>query len=319
MLRSLGAWLAALALAACGEDSSSWALRPLGEALRFPARDAAGAIVAEGALVGARELNWGRMLYVSYCARCHGFDGDGRGPDAAGLDPPPRDLRLGAYKFAAVRAGELPNDDDLVRALGYGFRETAMTGWRLPADDLGALAHFVKTFPRPDGRPSRWLDTYASGPHRGQPRPTGEPVRTTTDPWGAEHAEAAVAAGRAIYHLEAQCDACHPSHLSDEERAALARERGLAPGEAGAGAPRTRASEPIVMEAARNPYGIDVAVPDLRTRPARSARSETELADLYLVIAAGVGGLMPAWVDGLSHDRIWALAYYVRSLAPPRR
>jgi hypothetical protein len=39
---------------------------------------------------GLATLGWG--LYVADCARCHGLDGHGHGPDAAGICPPPVDL-----------------------------------------------------------------------------------------------------------------------------------------------------------------------------------------------------------------------------------
>jgi hypothetical protein len=51
---------------------------------------------------------------------------------------------------------------------------------------------------------------------------------------------------------------------------------------------------------------------------ADAAPAEERRAQLYLVIACGVGGIMPAWVDGLSAEKLWALAHYVDSLRPAR-
>src|SRR5262249_13908065 len=68
-----------------------------------------------GRMVSAETLNHGREGFMLYCYACHGEKGDGHGPAAPGLRPPPRDFKLGIFKFAAVAPGQLPNDDDLVR------------------------------------------------------------------------------------------------------------------------------------------------------------------------------------------------------------
>ena len=64
-----------------------------------------------GKRVSARRLNHGRELFVTYCAACHGLEGDGKGPAAVGLRPPPRNFKQGQFKFAAVASGQLPNDE----------------------------------------------------------------------------------------------------------------------------------------------------------------------------------------------------------------
>jgi peroxiredoxin/mono/diheme cytochrome c family protein len=45
----------------------------------------------------------GRMVYEARCARCHGHDGHGDGPDAAMIRPPLRDLASASWRSAAVR------------------------------------------------------------------------------------------------------------------------------------------------------------------------------------------------------------------------
>src|SRR5262245_36471093 len=55
------------------------------------------------AIDAARPAGWrfraGHASYLSHCAGCHGAAGDGNGPRAAGLDPLPRDFRLGVFKW----------------------------------------------------------------------------------------------------------------------------------------------------------------------------------------------------------------------------
>ena len=99
-----------------------------------------------GRNVAPRSLENGRDVYTHFCRPCHGDAGDGKGPAAAGLRPPPRDLRLGVYKFAAVAAGQLPRDTDFVRTLRHGLHGTAMLAWDVPAAELDDLIQYVKAF-----------------------------------------------------------------------------------------------------------------------------------------------------------------------------
>jgi mono/diheme cytochrome c family protein len=46
----------------------------------------------------------GAQLFATRCATCHGPDGDGRGPAAAGLSPAPRDLRDPAWQASVSDA-----------------------------------------------------------------------------------------------------------------------------------------------------------------------------------------------------------------------
>jgi hypothetical protein len=48
-----------------------------------------------GKVVSADTLNAGHEAYTHYCRACHGEKGDGHGPAALGLRPPPRDFTQG--------------------------------------------------------------------------------------------------------------------------------------------------------------------------------------------------------------------------------
>src|SRR5262249_23080661 len=153
-----------------------------------------------GRTVSVESLEHGRVVYTGYCRPCHGDQGDGKGSAAPGLQPPPRDLRLGVYKFGAVAAGQLPTDADLVRIIRGGLHGTAMQAWDVPLPELDDLIQYVK-----------------SSPPRGQKETAGAPVVATPDPWAAD-AAAGVERGKRVYHGLAQCAvACHPAYVSKED------------------------------------------------------------------------------------------------------
>jgi len=67
-----------------------------------------------------RRVERGRALYAAWCVPCHGEAGDGRGPAAALLSPPPRDLARGQFRFRSVPPGDAGEDADLFRVLTLG-------------------------------------------------------------------------------------------------------------------------------------------------------------------------------------------------------
>jgi mono/diheme cytochrome c family protein len=327
--RVLGAVASVAVLVACEGRPSSWAHRPFTHDYTFPSRDAGGSDTV--LTVGAGQLDRGRMDYLSYCARCHGEDGDGSGREAGGLAPPPRDFR-GPFKFASVRAGELPTDDDLLRMIRHGMEGSAMIGWGLPRRRALNVAHFLKTFPRKAadprrcderrygeracadalalGRePSRWLERRVAGARAGELAPIGRPIPIPDEP-PASRAGAPPASGVYLYHLKAQCSSCHPSYAPESELRAMAAARGVR-----APSPRARMHESTVVAAKDNPHRADLRAPDFTRDELRTANDRRAI---YRVIAAGIGGVMPAWVDALAPDEMWALAGYVDELASLR-
>lgn len=263
------------------------------------------------------------MAYVDFCASCHGLDGDGKGRDAEGMRPPPRDLRRATFKFAAVRSGELPNDEDLLRVVRHGLSGTEMPPWGIDLVDAVRINDFLKTFPpagcdpgpvtdpSPCAREGPWMRAKADGRPRSK---TGEPLSVTPDPW-KDRDEEAIRTGEAVYHLTAQCASCHPAYLEPAQIAALARKT---PGSAGITL-RENARSPLWIAPEKNPFGVPLLPPDFTRDTLRTIRTGTELSDLYLVIAAGVGGIMPAWVDALSQEDLWAVTHYVNSKTRERR
>jgi len=88
----------------------------------------------------APDLSRGATLYAENCASCHGLNGDGHGPDAAKLAPPPVAFR------DAERARER-SPFALYQVIGQGLDGTAMRSFsELPSQDRWALAFYASRF-----------------------------------------------------------------------------------------------------------------------------------------------------------------------------
>lgn len=100
-------------------------------------------------------------LYASWCARCHGEHGDGKGPAAVALafnGAPPRDFTAGRFKLVTVPSGSAPSDADLARTITHGIPGTSMPSFAglLSDDQVAALVRVVRGFastPRPPATP----------------------------------------------------------------------------------------------------------------------------------------------------------------------
>jgi mono/diheme cytochrome c family protein len=265
--------------------------------------------LAEGKTVAVQVLEEGREAYMLYCYACHGEKGDGRGPAAPGMRPPPRDFTQGLFKFAGVPAGGLPNDDDLVALVKHGLDGTPMLPWDVSERERQAIVQYLKSFS------PRWKDE-APGP---KVLPDG------SDPWQGRERDA-VELGKRIYHFSgakmskegqleqifAGCSTCHPAYALPDELREMAKLTGVPPVD------RQDLYRPVAKE---TDYVVDghkqVILPtDFLFQ---SVKTGSDLPSLYRTIAAGVGGTaMPVWKPPLGDRDLWALAHYVRSLADLR-
>lgn len=244
-----------------------------------------------GVEVDGRTLERGRLAYEQHCAQCHGERGDGRGPSALGLEPAPRDFRAGVLEYASVPSGELPTDEDLLRAPRHGLAGTAMTEQPLDESTLRAIAQHLKTLS------PRWRAGRA-----------GAPVALGEDPWRGRDAEA-LARGERVYHAVALCWSCHPAYVPRARLGALLRE------EQGAEAEGVREDlagpvpQPCELGGTRLPT-------DFLRHPLRAGGT---VRDVARTLAAGLGGTtMPGYRDALDDAALWSLARYVRWLAERR-
>jgi cbb3-type cytochrome oxidase cytochrome c subunit/mono/diheme cytochrome c family protein len=87
----------------------------------------------------------GKEVFLDRCVGCHGLKGDGKGPGASFLAPPPADF---TDKDDACCGGDTGPGDFYFRIL-RGWPGTAMEnfGERLSVDDIWRVVLFVKTIP----------------------------------------------------------------------------------------------------------------------------------------------------------------------------
>jgi DMSO reductase family type II enzyme heme b subunit len=108
------------------------------------------ALCAAGAAVAKPgNADKGADVYATRCLWCHGEEGDGAGPGAERLNPPPRDFTLGQYKIKTTGFDDIvPNDEDLFRMIHDGMPGSAMPGWSdiLSEQDMWDLVAYIKTF-----------------------------------------------------------------------------------------------------------------------------------------------------------------------------
>lgn len=279
-MRALASLAAFLLAAACAREARPRFKEPI---------KLAGKMVAPGI------LNAGHVAYLQYCRACHGDKGDGKGPAAPGLRPPPRDFTQGSFKFAGVLDQKLPRDEDLVRIVRGGLHGTAMLTWDVPDQKLDEIIQYIKTLS------PKWKEDDA----------VGDPVVPEPDPWGEARKAEAVARGKTLYHGFAQCLGCHPAYATrqyiyDASKATL-----------GTGTTDFRV-DMYQPELKDSEYGVKILPPDFLFNELRSIDKGTELHDLYRILVAGVtGAAMPAWNPVTLPNKeadVYAIAWYVRSL-----
>lgn len=249
-------------------------------------------IFAGGVYAPAKALNDGKSTYTEYCMPCHGVNGDGAGTSAKGLQVPPRNFKLGQYKFGRVISGELPHDEDFYKIIKEGLAGTAMLPWKeMSQTQMFNVVQYIKTF-----APTKW---------EGADKKLGDVIAITKDPYGVAHKESAIQRGKEVYHAVAQCWTCHRAYVSKSEFSAINEKIN--------GKPTTEFDpEMFHVKLQPNDYGYSSLPPEFTYDAVRSAQT---VEDLYMRLNAGVGGsAMPSWKGTLQDDEIWAVAHYVKYL-----
>src|SRR3989454_7224873 len=96
----------------------------------------------------AQDTTKGKVVYVKWCAGCHGDTGAGDGPAASHMLPRPRDFTGAIYKIRTTASGQLPTDQDVLRSIDEGLAGTAMPAWkdRLSEPERRDVLAYLKTF-----------------------------------------------------------------------------------------------------------------------------------------------------------------------------
>jgi cytochrome c oxidase cbb3-type subunit 2 len=103
--------------------------------------------------VTEQNLLRGKEVFLDRCVGCHGLNGDGKGPGASFLSPPPADF---TSADDACCGGDTGPGDFYYRIL-RGWSGTAMEnfGDRLSVDDIWRVVLFLKTIPNHTLKPNR--------------------------------------------------------------------------------------------------------------------------------------------------------------------
>jgi len=136
------------------------------------------------------EANRGKKLYQRYCIGCHGERGDGRGDNAAHVEPRPRDFTTGTFKCRSTPSGSIPLDADLFNTIGRGVYTTAMPAWLpLTRQQRADLVAYIKSFSSRfrQEKPGAPLEIFPETP-------------TTRD---------SIDRGRELYQTTVKCSLCH--------------------------------------------------------------------------------------------------------------
>jgi mono/diheme cytochrome c family protein len=116
------------------------ALKALDESLTADA-------VVQTLKVDDKTLEEGSRLFRMHCLHCHGMEGNGRGPTGPWVNPPPRDYRLGIFKYTSSAQDQnqrKPRRDDLLHVLAFGIEGTSMPSFNvLSVDERDRLASYV--------------------------------------------------------------------------------------------------------------------------------------------------------------------------------
>ncbi len=126
----------------------------------------------------------GRALFLENCAACHGTEGDGRGPFAPYLFPPPRDFTSEEIRVRSTPAGAAPTRDDVATTILRGIPGTGMPSFpNLSPEERRSIADHLLSLRKADPA-----------------APVGPmPKSFSADP---------VASGKDAYE-KARCDLCH--------------------------------------------------------------------------------------------------------------
>ena len=88
-------------------------------------------------------INEGKKLYEVNCTPCHGPKGEGKGPAAAALKPPPSDFAQPLKDWPNTKG----SPEKVFQVISKGIQGSAMVGWpQFSEKERWGLAYFVMDF-----------------------------------------------------------------------------------------------------------------------------------------------------------------------------
>jgi mono/diheme cytochrome c family protein len=252
-----------------------------------------------GSGIDLARVTLGRDAYRGLCLHCHGEFGDGAGPAAAGMDPLPRDFRMGVFKFTSTKSGEKPTRGDLVATLRRGMPLGRMPSFAaLEEEKLDWLAEYV-IFLASRGELERRLAARAANDDDVDEATATQVVATIGELW-AQAPAAVVTPGSPMPELDARTLARgHDLFQSKEIKCSSCH------GPEGKGNGPSAPGLKDDWDHLLAPRDLTLGVYRGGSRP----------IDIFRTICCGVKGTpMPAFGGTVSPDDLWALALYVRSL-----
>lgn len=102
-------------------------------------------------------------LYNTHCLRCHGAEGNGKGPAYTNLRPWPRNFQKGEFKFRSTPLGTLPTLEDLEKSISKGILRSSMPPFEtfLSKEEIRTLAQYILDL---SGRSGKKIGTRVSLP-----------------------------------------------------------------------------------------------------------------------------------------------------------
>jgi len=151
----------------------------------------AGVLTGSPSLAAPGDVENGEKIYMKRCVWCHGEEGEGDGPGADLLIPPPRDFTSGLYKIKTSPFDEdFPNDADIFRMISDGMPGTDMPAWKdilKKEQDRWDLVAYLKAFAELEEEPGVSVDF-------------GTQVTTSPE---------SIAKGMELFHDGERCSECH--------------------------------------------------------------------------------------------------------------
>jgi mono/diheme cytochrome c family protein len=103
------------------------------------------------AVAFAGDAGAGKTTYTMFCSSCHGDSGKGDGPVGAVLNPAPRDLSKGEFKFDTDGDGKAGTDQDVLNVITNGAAkyggsaQMAPWGGSLSESDRANVLAFIRS------------------------------------------------------------------------------------------------------------------------------------------------------------------------------